>query len=366
MDTIIHHNDLRSVNSFNSNLKRGDINPLLRKSYKQLININSRFRNNYTTTPATNYGFTFSTPVKKVVAMKVVEVLLPKIVYTVSSKLGSNNFKLSFDANDISNVITIPDGSYAPEDMVRQMNFSLYQTDFSNIYLKYNKVSGVMTFASKPALLGGTPPPFSLDFTYNNLSCYCTPFSNTGSNLYKDQLSLGWLLGFRQNYTFGTPMATTMSQTMVKINNRRPTLTQVKKNCAQYLEPQGTYCPQLVYAPDISYVYTNDNKYVAESLYDSHGSRYFLLSVNDYHNNHNISVVSPLQQETLGDGNIIAKISSDCCNCGTTAEPIERTYFGPIDISKLHIILYDEFGRVVDLNNGDYSLTLELEVLYDL
>ena len=115
----------------------------------------------------------------------------------------------------------------------------------------------------------------------------------------------------------------------------------------------------------ISYVYTNAYSYIAESLYDSHGSRYFLLSVNDYNNNHNISLVSPLQYETLGDGNIIAKISSECCNCCTT-EPVERIYFGPTDISKLHIILYDEFGRIVDFNNGDYSLTLELEILYDL
>ena len=28
--------------------------------------------------------------------------------------------------------------------------------------------------------------------------------------------------------------------------------------------------------------------------------------------------------------------------------------------------LYDEFGRIVDMNNGDYSFTLELEYIYDL
>ena len=87
MHNIIHHNNLNSVNTFNSNLKHGDINPLLRKSYKQLININSRFRNNYTTTSATNFGFNLSTPVKKVVSMKVSDIILPRMVYTVSQSL---------------------------------------------------------------------------------------------------------------------------------------------------------------------------------------------------------------------------------------------------------------------------------------
>ena len=50
------------------------------------------------------------------------------------------------------------------------------------------------------------------------------------------------------------------------------------------------------------------------------------------------------------------------CNIET---PI-RIYFGPTDISKLHIKLFDEFGRIVDLNNGDYSFTLDIDVLYDL
>jgi len=32
----------------------------------------------------------------------------------------------------------------------------------------------------------------------------------------------------------------------------------------------------------------------------------------------------------------------------------------------VEIKIYDEFGRIVDINNADYSLTLELEIVYDL
>ena len=44
----------------------------------------------------------------------------------------------------------------------------------------------------------------------------------------------------------------------------------------------------------------------------------------------------------------------------------EREYFGPVRIQNLQIILYDKFGRILDLNNSDFSLSLELTNIYNL
>ena len=97
-----------------------------------------------------------------------------------------------------------------------------------------------------------------------------------------------------------------------------------------------------------------------------YGSRYFLLSVNDYQNKHGELIISPFKDQTLASNNILAKISSSCnSDCKECCYP-ERVYFGPTNIAKLNITLYDEFGRIVDINNSDYSLTLEIEVIYDL
>ena len=38
-----------------------------------------------------------------------------------------------------------------------------------------------------------------------------------------------------------------------------------------------------------------------------------------------------------------------------------REYFGPVDIQRLTIELKDEFGRIIDLNNMDWSFTLAFE-----
>ena len=42
-----------------------------------------------------------------------------------------------------------------------------------------------------------------------------------------------------------------------------------------------------------------------------------------------------------------------------------REYFGPVDIERLQISLIDEYGRKLDLNNMDWSMTLVFEHLYD-
>ena len=42
-----------------------------------------------------------------------------------------------------------------------------------------------------------------------------------------------------------------------------------------------------------------------------------------------------------------------------------RRYNGPVNLSKLQIKVLDKFGNVIDLNQMDYSLTLEMEILYE-
>ena len=43
-----------------------------------------------------------------------------------------------------------------------------------------------------------------------------------------------------------------------------------------------------------------------------------------------------------------------------------RIYFGPVDIQRLHITLFDDQGRTLFMNYSDYSFCLKLTVLYDL
>ena len=43
-----------------------------------------------------------------------------------------------------------------------------------------------------------------------------------------------------------------------------------------------------------------------------------------------------------------------------------RHYFGPVNITKLQIQVLDEYGRILDFNNMDFSFVLYFLTVYDL
>jgi len=99
------------------------------------------------------------------------------------------------------------------------------------------------------------------------------------------------------------------------------------------------------------------------------GPRYVYLVVDDYNNNVNNSYFAAFNSSILNK-NILARISihgsvfSIMSDSSLILKSLPRQYFGPIDIQKLQIQLLDEYGRILDLNNMDFSFALKLECLY--
>ena len=44
----------------------------------------------------------------------------------------------------------------------------------------------------------------------------------------------------------------------------------------------------------------------------------------------------------------------------------KREYFGPVRIQRLKVQLLNQYGDIINLNNMDYSFSLELEIGYDI
>jgi hypothetical protein len=374
------------IETYSKNLVEGKINPLKRTSYKKIININSRFRDNYTTCPATNFFFNFPEVINKVVSLKLSNIILPNFIYTVNSNTGSDNFSIILtylDDSVTSQIVQIPSGGYTAQKIVTKINSvltSISSPDASPIVLKFDDTTFKMSFdISWNATSLNDVKQVTFDFSYkepsrqsNNVNNLYNQISN---NIYKDQLTLGWLLGFRGNYINNATTTTTSTittgtnvqqNTLNAIRNRHSTLL-VKKNGEQYLEKNNYCCENTTTTLNNLFVYnceSTDAVLEAESIYDPVVNRYFMLSVNDFQNNHNRCLVSPSLSETMADTNLLSKVYSNSSE--TLYENPERLYFGPSNISRLHIKLLDEFGRIVDLNNGDFSFSLELEILYDL
>jgi len=80
---------------------------------------------------------------------------------------------------------------------------------------------------------------------------------------------------------------------------------------------------------------------------------------------------SPFEDSVINDNNIFAKINNDSDTFDYKSDAggdyqFKRQYFGPVDLMKLRVRLLDEYGRVVSLNNADYSFTIKVEQLYNL
>lgn len=316
---VINRPNTAFAQSFPSEFYEGIINPLKKRSLRQYLNIDTRFRDNYYGSLSTNFHFDLPIKFSSVATMQLTAFEIPKTYYYISSKTGNNFFTIGIESSSDSaqEVVFVPDGNYTPETMVAFLNDyvsgPLSTLDkYQDLVFTLNTSSGSGTGQLVVGIADGAGLfDFSLEFNTNN-----TGGEDVSTPL---PLKLGWILGFRNGKYIGSP------------------------------------------------------NYVGEAPMDLNGIKYMYLVVDDYNNNVNNSFYSAFNSSILNK-NILARISlqtgtgfldvNSQNNLMLTATA--RQYFGPVDIQKLRIQLLDEYGRVIDLNNTDYSFCLTLQSLYDL
>ena len=116
--------------------------------------------------------------------------------------------------------------------------------------------------------------------------------------------------------------------------------------------------------------------YVSEGICFINGPQYVYVSINDYNNSSNNffraafaeSILSP---HILGRINVTKALQTNKVyksgQDDNYNDSLNRTreYFGPVDIQRLSVQILDEYGRVLDLNNMDWSFILSFVCLYD-
>jgi hypothetical protein len=314
--TIIKQSSTSYSNSFPSEFYQGSINPLSKRILRQNVNIDTRFRNNYYTTNASNFNVDLPLHITQVVSLQLSALEIPSTFYVVSQVFGNNFFVLEI-SGEAPLIVTIPDGNYDYLSLQDYINNYL-QTVGTGDYQNIRFLSDMNTpLGSGPAggsgrmVVGSTSGTiaFSLNFLtdrYGNEDRQ-TPLP----------LKLGWLMGFREGY------------------------------------------------------YENALTYVSEGIINLLGPRYIYLVVDDFNNNVNDGFYAAFSSSILNK-NILARISLQGSvfnllskdNFNLITAP--RQYFGPVNIQKLQIQLLDEYGRILNLNNMDYSFCLTFQTIYEL
>ena len=299
------------LSSYPSEFFPGVINPIKKRTIKKNLNIDSKFREHYFSNPSSNFNFNLPVNINDVLQMQLASIELPTTYYVVSKQYGNNFFSIT--VNTSTTVINIPDGNYDQITMMDAINNQLLLAG-----APFNKVSFVINLTNATTGSGQTLVGFN-DLSGNTILTLNFQADRNGIDDRNTPLPLkfGWIIGFRNG------------------------------------------------------VYTNNLNYVSEGVVDVTGPKYMFLAIDDYKNNVNNNFYSAFNSSILNK-NILARISLQANtfnvleqnNLNLVTTP--REYFGPVDIQILNVQLLDEYGRIVDLNNMDFSFCLTLTTVYDL
>ena len=115
--------------------------------------------------------------------------------------------------------------------------------------------------------------------------------------------------------------------------------------------------------------YKGNTNYISEAIIDPAMVRYIYLVIDDFNNSVNNHFISAINKHVFSP-NVLARITikgsyfSLMMETDIITEP--RRFFGPVDIQKLHIQVYDDRGRILDMNSANFSFVLNIKMLYDL
>jgi hypothetical protein len=326
---LITRPDRKFAYSYPSEYFQGQLNPLDTRTITKYVSIDTRFRDNYSTTCACDFTIQLPSKLNKVVSMQLSSLELSIACYSISTKYGNNFLYMYadtqyYDGGPITpyeTVIIIPDGNYNTTDLLIKINSLLAPTDTSGnltnpesvfSYIKFYIDINENSSGSGKLIVGLTKSnivhSIGLDFT-KSISCCPDDAPIT--------TKIGWNLGFRK--------------------------------------------PK----------YLGSNAYVSDTIMDVSIMRYVYLGIDDYQRSANRLFFNAFHDKYVGE-NVLARIAVQsnnfavlvANNLGIVTEP--RKYFGPVDIQRLRIQLYDDHGRPLGLNHANYSFVLTFKMMYDL
>lgn len=366
--------------SRNVPIEQGQMNPNLKNLTNRIVSIDSKYRQNSTpSTKGITYGSLNNTylsqwsstdfncdltdTLKKVVTLKLYSLQVPYTWYAIDEAYGTNCMLAD------NTMISVPSGNYTASDLAAALQSQLQVVD-PNYVVVYNSNSGKMTI---------TVPSESNTLTFydeSNQICAksCGPVPKSNYNL-------GWIMGFRDTSYTGSLSYTGESLvdtygpryfllSLDDYNSNRvnrglvsiqPTENRVRlpSYFKNNLPVQG--CENVEFNPTPTYQ-QGDPRLVTQAQ---------LYAINQINNERSSATNSTLVSPTSTDIFAIIPIKKGSLNSGDLfvefSGPLqtnERSYFGPVDITKFHVKLLDDKGNVVNLNGADWSFSIVSEHLY--
>ena len=243
---VMNKNQLGVSNTYALPVAQGTINPNLKNTTTRLINIDSQYRDNiipYNPDPdgptsSTNYTLDLTDVLRNTISLEVTSFQIPFTWYLIDSDYQANScFWID------NSMVNIPSGNYSNNTLIDAINTAITDVGITDIDVSYNTTTGKSIFTNNSIT-------DSFNFTFYDPEG--VKLCNSSSKLQeKFNNNLGWILGFRGNTNFPPSDAVT-----------------------------NPMYGQLVYTLEAN------NTLISEAFLDTFGSKYFLLVLDDYNQNH--------------------------------------------------------------------------------
>jgi hypothetical protein len=276
-----HHAQMKkeqiaTTDTFNLPVKQDSLNPNLKNTTNRFVNLDSQFRQ-YTSgidSTSTDYTLDLSDTLKNALNLRLYSYQIPFSWYAIDTAYGNTCFWIVDSSANLSIPISIPSGNYTQTDFVSQLNISFKKAGF--------------TFPARDTSMMYPPPPepsptlpINTPVYYNSNSGKITMFLANGS--FNDPI--GSLPYFKITQTYTSIVFydfTGVLQCGIKC----------KSNTNHYFNNTLGW----IMGYKLPYVTVDDYGNSASSILDLNGTKYLILVIDDYNQNHvNNSLVSIAQ-----------------------------------------------------------------------
>jgi len=367
---IEHHNE--------SNENK--MNPISVNTLNKYLHFDSKFRKNYYSTSASDVTFTLPYVINNAIEMSLHEIDIPDSYYQISELLGNNSFIIvakkgtedqggvDTSVNYFTFDVSIPDGNWTIDTLVYYLNNNVFTTDWdAAITAKHTSSTPLDNYYyTRPILSNSTST--GNQRIVANYSSYSNKITIGVNNINTSDIS---------GYANPDVSYVELSGIELYFNLNPGTSVDISNGTFQNTYSNLSVREKLGFMMGYkSAKYTGSTSYVGESPANLLSSSYFYLVIDDFIGNHIESNIINYT-DSYNSKDIFTKISkNNMTPISTTKKTLDtqitnplylvsRKYLGPVTIKKLKLSIIDEFGRIIDLNNLDWSCTLRFTYMYD-
>ena len=393
-------------------VKQDTLNPTLKNTITRFINLDSQFRQyaSGVDSTSTEYTLDLSDTLKDVLSIRLFSYQIPYSWYVIAA--GRNCFCISFDTGQIVPIV-VPPGNYLPSAFVTALNKAFVDAKITtpsvsepplpiNTPVSYNASNGKITlYLNDGSYNNVTPITETTKIVFYDFKGLANCGINCSGNNYLNN-TMGWLMGYRDPF-IRTDSSGNAANAVLDLNGPKYLIlalddynqNHVNNGLVSITELSSTLALPDYYNKSLPYTCSDASTNLDELLASGDG----LLVAGKYQSGYNPSqVVLPSAPRTLTRSqlytiNEILKNKNNNTNylskAPTTADILAivpfktsgatgsllvefgsslqsniRTYFGPVNIERMCVRLLDDKGNLVDLNGGDWCITIICECLY--